>query len=193
MIISNIFENWKKGCYIARLRKVEDDGYGNEIKYFEKPKFYAFNILPANGSTDIAIYGEKVSKIYKTIIPMFNYKGMFKEGDVAYLEDNDPPQDLVELLSKVQIEVNYETGELEAQIPEELSEKLSFEIDENGKLIGRLTKDVNEITEFIVNEDGSLVLKITDIRELTYGRNANYVIDSVRPQNTVILIYFKKI
>ena len=95
------------------------------------------------------------------------YKEAVRQRDIISsakfkIIENVSSQDLVELLSKVQIEVNYETGELEAQIPEELSEKLSFEIDENGKLIGRLTKDVNEITEFIVNEDGSLVLKINN-------------------------------
>lgn len=75
------------------------------------------------GSTDIALYGEKISKMYKTIISFQEYKDKFKEGDVAYLENAKPE-----------------------------------------------------------NES-----------EGTYGRNANYKIVSVRPQNTAILIYFEKI
>lgn len=90
MIINNVFSNWKKGCYIASLERTEADDNGNEINYYKKPKFYEFNIQPANGTTDIALYGEKVSKMYKVIIPFFKYEGIFKEGDKAYLENVIP-------------------------------------------------------------------------------------------------------
>ena len=75
------------------------------------------------GNTDIALYGEKISKMYKTAISFSEYNNIFKEGDVAYLENTEPKDEV----------------------------------------------------------------------EGTYGRNANYKIVSVRPQNTVILIYFERI
>lgn len=123
MIINDIFENWNKKCYIANLTKTEEDDNGNEVNYYSEPKPYDFNIQPANGSTDIALYGERISKMYKTAISLLEYKNKFKEGDVAYLEG---------------------------------------------------VKPTNEV-------------------EGTYGSEANYKIVSVRPQNTVILIYFEKI
>lgn len=123
MIINNIFSNWNKGCYIANLDRTEEDDYGNEINFYKEPIHYNFNIQPANGTTDIALYGEKISKMYKTVISLKEYNNRFKEGDKAYLEGIKP---------------------------------------------------INEI-------------------EGTYAKNANYKIKSVRPQNTVILIYFEKI
>jgi len=124
LIINNIFQNWNKKCFIASLKKIEEDENGNEIKFFAKPKYYEFNIQPAKGDTDIALYGERVSKMYKTVISLPHYLKKFKEGDVAYLEGARPNK-------------NATTG--------------------------------------------------------TYGLDANYKIVSVRPQNTVILIYFEKI
>lgn len=90
MIVNNIFENWKKGCYIATLKETIEDENGNEINYYNKAKHYDFNIQPAGGGTDIALYGEKVSKMYKTLISLPKYKDMFKEGDKAYLEGKKP-------------------------------------------------------------------------------------------------------
>jgi hypothetical protein len=64
LIINNIFENWTKGCYIASLIKTEEDDNGNEINYYAKPKPYEFNVQPANGDTDVVLYGERISKMY---------------------------------------------------------------------------------------------------------------------------------
>lgn len=123
MIIGNIFRNWNKVCYIASLKETKMDKYGNEVNVYEKPNRYEFNVQPASGSTDVALYGERVSKMYKTIVPFFEFSGVFKEGDKAYLEGATP---------------TLET-------------------------------------------------------EGTYGSDANYKIVSVRPQNTVIMLYFEKI
>lgn len=123
MIIGNIHDKWNKGCYIASFKETVQDDYGNEINRYYEPEFYRFNVQPASGSTDIAIYGENVSKMYKTVVSMKEYDGVFKEGDKAYLEGLEP------------------------------------------------------------------IMEVED----TYGINANYKIVSVRPQNTVILIYFEKI
>lgn len=96
MIVNNIFMNWKKGCYIASYKETVEDNDGNEINYYLKPKFYEFNIQPASGNTDVALYGERVSKMYKTIVPFFEFNGVFKEGDKAYLENAEPKDETIE-------------------------------------------------------------------------------------------------
>lgn len=90
MYNEGIFQSRKKPCYIASLIKTEEDEKGNEINYYSEPKLYNFNIQPANGSTDIALYGERITKMYKTIISFSEYSGVFKEGDKAYLEGLNP-------------------------------------------------------------------------------------------------------
>lgn len=32
MIFGNIFENWNKPCYIARVKEIKEDEEGNQIK-----------------------------------------------------------------------------------------------------------------------------------------------------------------
>ena len=89
---SNIFRNWNKRCYIAlkKNEQVKYDDYGNEINSYHKPKEFYFNIQPVNGYFDIVEYGEKVDKMYKAVIPMQKYNGVFHEGDIAYLEGKKP-------------------------------------------------------------------------------------------------------
>ncbi len=122
MIFGNIFENWNKPCYIARVKEIKEDEEGNQIKVCYEPEKYSFNIQNASGYLDVTEYGEEVSKMKKAIILM-DYNGKFKEGDIAYLDGVTP--------------------------------------------------------------DGET--------ENTYGINGNYIIDSVRPQNLAIAIYFKKL
>lgn len=92
---SSIFRNWNKSCYIATKKdeQVEYDDEGNEIKTYNKPQKYYFNIQPLNSYLDViefAEYGEKVNKTYKAVIPYKDYIGKFKEGDIAYLEGATP-------------------------------------------------------------------------------------------------------
>lgn len=95
MILGNIFKNWNKGCYIANYLKTEEDKNGDEINYYLAPQYYDFNIQPASGNTDVALYGERISKMYKTIVSYFEYAGKFKEGDVAYLEGIEPNNETI--------------------------------------------------------------------------------------------------
>ena len=48
LIINDIFQNWNKKCYIANLIDTIEDDNGNEINYYSEPKYYEFNIQPAN-------------------------------------------------------------------------------------------------------------------------------------------------
>ena len=125
---SNVFSNWNKTCYIATKKEGEVvyDDLGNEIKMYNKPKKYSFNIQPLNNYTDLMTYseyGEKVDKMYKATIPYKEYVGKFNEGDIAYLEGKVPKNET----------------------------------------------------------------------EGTYGIGGNYIIASVRPQNTIIAIYFERL
>ena len=123
MIRGNVFKNWNKTCYIAsKYENPELDDYGNEINTYSKPVRYSFNIQPASGDFETTLYGEKISKIYRAIVPI-KYQGKIKEGDIAYLDGANPS---------------------------------------------------NEVKG-------------------TYGANGNYVVDSIRPQNIAMAIYFRKI
>jgi len=122
MIRGNIFENWNKPCYIARVKEINTDEEGNQIKICYKPEKYSFNIQNASGYLDVTEYGEEVSKVKKAIISM-EYNNKIKEGDIAYLDGATPENE---------------------------------------------TED-------------------------TYGINGNYIVDSVRPQNLAIAVYFKKL
>lgn len=59
----------KKSLYIASFIKDNIDDYGNIIPTYNKPMFIGEeNIQPLSGSTDVAEYGNKVSKIQKVLL-----------------------------------------------------------------------------------------------------------------------------
>ena len=120
MIRGNIFKNWNKTCHIATKIATGTDEYGHEINIYDEPIKYSFNIQPAGGNLDLTLYGEKINKIYKAIVP-YSYKDKIKEGDIAYLNGATPKGETVD------------------------------------------------------------------------GENGNYVVDSIRPQNLAMAIYFEKI
>ncbi len=83
--------DWKKDVYIASKLGVDYDDETNEIVSYDTPNAepYKFNYQPVNTDAEIAEFGEKSSVMKKAVIPM-SYKGMFKEFDVAYLDDVTP-------------------------------------------------------------------------------------------------------
>ena len=81
--------NWKKKIYIASKSSLDYDDYGNQIVTYDKPKKYEFNVQPISADVDLLEFGEKANMIQKAVIPM-SYKGMFKENDLAYLDDKTP-------------------------------------------------------------------------------------------------------
>ena len=81
----------KKTLYITSFIEDKLDDHGNKISTYTKPKFIGEeNIQPLSGSTDIEEYGNKVSKMQKTLLDYDNYLGKFKENDLAYIEDVTP-------------------------------------------------------------------------------------------------------
>lgn len=82
-------KNWKKTIYIAKRIGANEDDYANEIVIYDKPQKYQFNVQPLSSDVDLKEFGEKASMIQKAIIPI-KYKNVFKENDVAYLDDAVP-------------------------------------------------------------------------------------------------------
>lgn len=81
--------DWKKEIYIASKLRVEEDLDENEIVIYDTPVLYKFNYQSVSSDADISEFGERASLIKKAVIPI-SYKNMFKEFDVAYLDDITP-------------------------------------------------------------------------------------------------------
>lgn len=77
-----------KRLFIAKRIKVENDEFGNEISYYETPKEYNFSYMPTSGQVDYQIYGELISNMFTSILPM-SFLGKIKTGDKAYLIDGE--------------------------------------------------------------------------------------------------------
>ena len=77
-----------KRLFIAKRIKVENDEYGNEVSYYEAPKEYRFSYMPTSGQVDYQIYGELISNMFTSILPM-SFLGNIKTGDKAYLIDGE--------------------------------------------------------------------------------------------------------
>jgi len=84
-----MMRRWQKKIYIASKLGTEIDDYGNEIVTYDVPKLYMFNVQPISSEVDLVEFGEKASMMQKAVISM-KYKGMFKENDLAYLDDVIP-------------------------------------------------------------------------------------------------------
>ena len=93
MIGGNIFKNWNKPCYIASKLNTQADAYGNEINVYAEPQPYSMNIQPANGDMATTVYGDKIFKVYKAVVP-YDYKDLIKEGDIAYLDGATPENEV---------------------------------------------------------------------------------------------------
>lgn len=87
----NTFTNVKSKCYIGSKLESTFDDYGNEIKNYDKPQKYFFNIQPMTSSSDIQAFGENANKMRVAIITdRAKYENKFKEFDCAYLEGATP-------------------------------------------------------------------------------------------------------
>lgn len=96
----NTFTNVKSICYIgSKLDSTFDDG-GNEIKVYDEPQKYSFNIQPVNSLTasaaEIQSFGENVNKMKVAVITnRKKYENKFKEFDCAYLDGVTPENETV--------------------------------------------------------------------------------------------------
>lgn len=87
----NTFTNVKSKCYIGSKLESTFDDSGNEIKNYDKPQEYSFNIQPVTLSSDIQAFGENANKMKVALITnRKKYEGKFKEFDCAYLDGATP-------------------------------------------------------------------------------------------------------
>lgn len=82
-----------KPVYIARQtfdsnNNIILDDYGNVL--YSKPKRFNWNVQPLSLQTDIAQYGSKAVGMQQVVLDYDKYFGIFKEGDLAYLDYNLP-------------------------------------------------------------------------------------------------------
>lgn len=82
----------KQIIYIAnKLKGTNDYGTPN----YDVPFLFKENLSPVDGDSEIKEYGDRISKMYKSIVPLYKWKGKIKEGDVAYLEGSTPKSELL--------------------------------------------------------------------------------------------------
>lgn len=79
----------KKLVYISTLEKVELLN-GSEVKVYNPPIAYRFNVVEKKGETTSELYGKKIASTYRTVIPKSLYNGKFHRGDKVYLEGANP-------------------------------------------------------------------------------------------------------
>lgn len=75
----------KKKIYIAK--RIIDD---SAVTKYETPLLYYFNVQPVNGNNELLAYGERIFSMFKTVINLKQYEGVFNEGDVVYLNGENP-------------------------------------------------------------------------------------------------------
>lgn len=80
----------RQKSYIANRIKGEVDDYGNSL--FNQPFLFDENLSNVDGDSDIAEWGERVNKMYKSIVERRLWEGKISEGDNAYLEGTIPPE-----------------------------------------------------------------------------------------------------
>lgn len=81
---------WNKTIWIASLLGTEEDEYGNEVLMYDTPVQYEMNVQPLKAVADMMEFGINATQIQKAIIERPIYEGVFKEGDVAYLDGANP-------------------------------------------------------------------------------------------------------
>lgn len=96
----NTFTNVKSKCYIGSKLDSTFDDSGNEIKRYDKPEKYLFNIQPVNSSTasasEIQSFGENVNKMRVAVITnRKKYENKFKEFDCVYLDGATPEGEII--------------------------------------------------------------------------------------------------
>ena len=84
----------KSKIYIAEWLGTVQDEYGNEIKIYDEPQKYMFNVQTLNENVELEVFGQRVvsSKVI-SITEKEKYKGRFKDLDLVYI-DNLPTNEL---------------------------------------------------------------------------------------------------
>lgn len=81
--------------YVWHCKRTSGDNA--EFPTYVKPQKYElrFNhltIQPASGYTSVLEFGEKVSRVWNGMASMKEFAGLFKEGDLMYIDGAEPDE-----------------------------------------------------------------------------------------------------
>lgn len=81
--------------YIASYLKESSDNEGNPIKIYDKPFSLETSLNSLNGSSEVAMYGDRIKKMCKTFLDYDEWLGKIKENDLVYLYEATPEKEVV--------------------------------------------------------------------------------------------------
>ncbi|MEG0366521.1 MAG: hypothetical protein RR585_06780 [Coprobacillus sp.] len=84
-----------RDIYIAKFIREDTDENSNPIKVYDTPIPLCCTINSLNGSYDIAVYGDKMTRMCKTILDYEEWINNIKEKDVVYLYGVTPENEVV--------------------------------------------------------------------------------------------------
>lgn len=84
---------WKKDIYIAKKLEIDLDDEGNEIVIYDTPVKYSFTVNTVKSYAEIAEFGEKAGITKKIVVPV-EYKDVFNEFDVAYIDSTPDEEEI---------------------------------------------------------------------------------------------------
>lgn len=80
----------KRKCYIASFLKKDRDEEGNPIDVYDKPFSFECTLNSVDAEYEIALFGDKVNKMFKTVLDYNQWINKIKEKDAIYLFENSP-------------------------------------------------------------------------------------------------------
>lgn len=81
--------------YLASFLREETDDEDNPISIYDKPISLECSLNSLNGDYDIAMYGDRVTKMCKTVLDYEEWIDKIKEKDVVYLYGTTPDNEKV--------------------------------------------------------------------------------------------------
>ena len=94
---SYIFKNWYQNLYISSQLEPQEDSNHNKIAVYDNPVQYKrWNIQYVKSQSEILEFGQNVSNMRVAVIPNTpQYANKFKEFDLAYLDDANPDNEII--------------------------------------------------------------------------------------------------
>lgn len=80
----------KHKIYLASFIREDTDENGDPINIYGAPIQFESTLNSLSGSTDIAVYGDKISRMCKTLLDYDGWIDKIKEKDVVYLYGATP-------------------------------------------------------------------------------------------------------
>lgn len=80
----------KRKCHLASFLKTGKDDEGNPINIYDEPIVFECSLNSVDAEYEIAIFGDKVNKMFKTVLDYKAWINKIKEKDAIYLFDSNP-------------------------------------------------------------------------------------------------------